>query len=51
MTEQTIQQIPIEKLKALPFDPRKTFAKEALAELADSIRSQGVQQPLVVREV
>ena len=51
MPNQEIQQIPIEKLKASPFNPRKAFREEALAELADSIRAQGVQQPLVVREI
>ncbi len=30
--------------------PRKEFAPEALQELADSIRQQGIVQPLIVRE-
>ena len=30
--------------------PRKEFAPEALQELADSIREQGIVQPLIVRE-
>jgi ParB family chromosome partitioning protein len=33
------------------FQPRKSFEPEALKELADSIREQGIVQPLVVREV
>ncbi len=32
-----------------PFQPRKDFAPEALRELADSIKEQGILQPLVVR--
>jgi ParB family chromosome partitioning protein len=32
-----------------PFQPRKDFAPESLKELADSIREQGILQPLVVR--
>ncbi|MFV0423022.1 ParB/RepB/Spo0J family partition protein [Oleidesulfovibrio sp.] len=39
-------------IKALipnPEQPRKHFSEEALQELADSIRSQGVLQPLLVR--
>lgn len=32
-----------------PFQPRKSFPAEAQAELADSIRTQGVIQPLIVR--
>lgn len=32
-----------------PFQPREVFAPEALRELADSIRSAGVMQPILVR--
>jgi ParB family chromosome partitioning protein len=31
--------------------PRHTFAEDALAELAESIKSEGVVQPIIVREV
>jgi len=48
---ETLQQIPIEKLAPSPFNPRKAFAKAELAELADSIRAQGVIEPLLVREI
>jgi len=30
--------------------PRKDFSPEALRELADSIKEQGIVQPLIVRE-
>lgn len=33
-----------------PFQPRQDFDPEALQELADSIRAQGILQPLIVRE-
>jgi len=33
-----------------PLQPRKNFSPEALRELADSIREQGIVQPLIVRE-
>jgi ParB family chromosome partitioning protein len=33
-----------------PFQPRKNFAPEALQELAESIKEQGIVQPLIVRE-
>jgi len=46
-----IQPAAIEKLRPSPFNPRKDFPKDELAELADSIRAQGVIDPLVVREV
>jgi ParB family chromosome partitioning protein len=33
-----------------PFQPRREFAEESLRELADSIKTHGMLQPLVVRE-
>ncbi|MDP5307024.1 ParB/RepB/Spo0J family partition protein [Paracoccus spongiarum] len=41
--------IPIEQLTANPDQPRRSFAPEALQELADSLRARGVLQPLIVR--
>jgi ParB family chromosome partitioning protein len=40
---------PIEELHPSPDNPRKLFPREALEDLADSIRAQGLVQPLVVR--
>lgn len=37
-------------LKPNPKQPRLVFDEEALAELADSIRRDGVQEPVIVRE-
>jgi ParB family chromosome partitioning protein len=34
-----------------PYQPRTTFNEEALADLVDSIRTQGVIQPILVRRV
>src|SRR5438445_8663258 len=34
-----------------PFQPRKTFDKDELASLSASVRTHGVLQPLVVRQV
>jgi ParB family chromosome partitioning protein len=45
-----VQVVGLEKIVPCPFQPRKDFAPEALQELADSIREQGVVQPLIVRE-
>lgn len=45
-----IWQIPIEKLDPNPKQPRQIFAKEALDELANSIREKGIIQPLLVRK-
>jgi ParB family chromosome partitioning protein len=41
--------VPIEQLHANPRQPRRAFDEGAIAELADSIRSNGVIQPLLVR--
>lgn len=40
---------PIESVKPNPDQPRKTFAREDLEELATSIRDKGVLQPILVR--
>lgn len=41
--------LPIGALKPGKYQPRKQFPQEKLEELADSIRAQGVIQPIVVR--
>lgn len=42
--------VPIEQVVPNPDQPRRRFAPEALDELADSIRSRGILQPLIVRQ-
>lgn len=44
-------EIPLAQIRPNPFQPRKTFAPEALAELQSSIREHGVLQPVVLRSV
>lgn len=41
--------LPIEQLKPGIYQPRKHFAKKALQELANSIATQGLIEPLIVR--
>lgn len=41
--------LPLAQLQESPVNPRRTFDPEALNELADSIRTQGVLSPLLVR--
>ncbi|MFQ5745479.1 MAG: ParB N-terminal domain-containing protein, partial [Acidobacteriota bacterium] len=41
--------IDIARIRPNPRQPRKTFDAEALNELAESIREQGLLQPIVVR--
>jgi ParB family transcriptional regulator, chromosome partitioning protein len=46
-----LQHLPIEQLQRGKFQPRKHFDKESLDELAVSIQSSGVIQPIVVRPI
>ncbi len=41
----------VEEIEPSPFQPRRTFNEEQIAELAASIRERGLVQPLVVRKV
>jgi ParB family chromosome partitioning protein len=47
----TIAAIPIEQIETNPYQPRDTFEEQALQELADSIKVQGIIQPLTVRRL
>ena len=47
---QNFKLINISEIKANKDQPRKDFKKEELEELASSIKSQGVLQPIVVRK-
>lgn len=49
--EDRVEQVPLDKLQASPYQPRKHFDEAALAELAESIKRHGVVQPLVVTPV
>lgn len=44
-----IEKLPIDQLQPGQYQPRQQFEDEALNELADSIKVQGVVQPIVVR--
>jgi len=46
-----IANIPLENIEHNPFQPREEFDETALLELADSIREQGIIQPLTVRKM
>ena len=43
-------EIPVESIRPNPYQPRKTFDKEKLKELSESIKKHGIIQPLVVRK-
>jgi len=46
-----LRQIPLEQLQRGQYQPRRDFDETALNELSDSIKAQGVMQPIVVRLV
>ncbi|MEN8176883.1 MAG: ParB/RepB/Spo0J family partition protein, partial [Pseudomonadota bacterium] len=45
----TVRQLPVELIERGRFQPRRNFDPDKLDELARSISSQGVVQPIVVR--
>lgn len=49
--EDTLAQLPVATLRPGKYQPRTRMDETSLAELADSIRSRGVIQPIVVRPV
>ncbi|QEA38344.1 ParB/RepB/Spo0J family partition protein [Pistricoccus aurantiacus] len=46
-----LERLPLSQLSRGKYQPRRDIQPEALEELADSIRAQGVMQPIVVRPV
>ena len=50
-TGDELRDLPLEIIRPGRYQPRSVFDEEKLAELADSIRAQGVVQPVVVRPV
>ncbi|HEV7165344.1 MAG TPA: ParB/RepB/Spo0J family partition protein [Gammaproteobacteria bacterium] len=46
-----LRQIPVDLMQRGKYQPRRDMHEEALKDLADSIRKQGVVQPIVVRPV
>lgn len=46
----SVMQIPLDSLVPSPFNARKHFDRPALAELAASIKAEGIQNPLIVRK-
>ena len=48
---ETVRQIQLDEIRSSPLQPRREFKAEALAELAESIREQGIIQPLILRKV
>jgi ParB family transcriptional regulator, chromosome partitioning protein len=49
LVDQTLRHIPIDLIQRGKYQPRTDMHEEALQELAESIKVQGVMQPIVVR--
>ena len=47
----SMNEIAVENIETNPFQPRTHFDQEALQELAESIRIQGIIQPITVRQL
>lgn len=48
--KEQIVELKIDELRSNPYQPRKTFDENALNELAESIKENGVFQPVIVRK-
>ncbi|MBI1195000.1 MAG: ParB/RepB/Spo0J family partition protein [Gammaproteobacteria bacterium] len=48
-SETSVRQLDVDLLRPGRYQPRRRFTSEALAELAESIRTEGVVQPIIVR--
>lgn len=48
---ESVRKVSLDKIQSSPFQPRKDFKAESLHELVESIREQGIIQPLIVRKV
>lgn len=45
-----VNEIPLSEIRPNPYQPRKTFDDKSLQELAESIKENGVFQPIIVRK-
>lgn len=48
LNKDRIEEISIDMIRSNPYQPRKKFDDESLSELADSIKTYGILQPIVV---
>ncbi len=49
-SRERVLRVAIKQVTPCSFQPRKDFSEESLRELADSIKEQGIIQPLIVRK-
>ena len=46
----SLMELAVSQVRPNPRQPRNTFSDEAIAQLSESIRSEGVVQPIIVRD-
>lgn len=51
MPNEEVLNVKLAEIRANPYQPRKTFNDDSIKELAESIKQQGVIQPIIVRRV
>lgn len=51
LAKEELRYLPIEHLQAGRYQPRREFSKKTLEELANSIRTQGIINPIVIRPI
>lgn len=51
LEKEEVIDIDLDKISPNPFQPRRHFDEQALSELADSIRTNGVLQPVIVKKI
>ncbi|KXT84896.1 ParB/RepB/Spo0J family partition protein [Streptococcus panodentis] len=47
---ENFQYIPLTDIRTNPYQPRKEFSQEKIKELADSIKENGIIQPIILRK-
>ncbi|MQG89085.1 MAG: ParB/RepB/Spo0J family partition protein, partial [SAR202 cluster bacterium] len=50
-SSETVDELPIELIQRGQYQPRREFGEESLETLAQSIRAQGLLQPIIVRSI
>lgn len=50
-TQEKVQELPIEQVEVNEDQPRQVFSEESIAELAETIQSHGLLQPIIVRPI
>src|SRR5678816_2136928 len=48
--ESALRDIPVAEIRSNPFQPRKSFKPEELSELTESLKANGLLQPVTVRQ-